>query len=725
MAGSLIAPVVGAAAGKLLGGGDDGGGAPVSQITLPQYLQDAIESNVGRADEVFGREFEAYNGQDAIAGLSQDETDAFSQLRNQMGGSDLYNTQAQDIYGRLVDRAEGPTGDQLSGLMNPYQQGVTDIVKRDAVDDYAVQRQNIEDNAANIGAFGGSRQAILESEAMKNLNTNLSDIQTQGLNNNYNQAIGQFNQGSGILSSTAGDIYNTGLSNQQQSLSETSALANAGSVQRGIDQGIADVDYNEFQTGRTWDQDQVGGLQNILSSASGSYGGNTTTYTPQGSSDNANMLGGAAMGASIYQNQDTNGLGNVLSSAKSIFGFKEGGLVTADGSKMSEETLLKASEELGMSVEEVKEYFNSMDSDSTSGFQGGYVKPTQKPMSLDSLSSSSAFDELYGQMNNNARNEPLPLGFENMSREELSLMASDGSFNTPKLKPENMYKEGGQVEGQGALMDLYNLADEYSGKFNSGFESAGSSIMEGLKTISSPLRMPNALDSNTLTPAVSQEQPQLPQPSSNDLVSIARGEGVSVPTRPQREQSISQMVDSEISNKVMEEPFNPNEPQAPSNKPLGSNFDNIINDPLFQMGMAMMGKGSTSEALQAGMGTYRDIQANKAKGAKEKEDRQYEMQKRQLEMEELKLKDDLIKSQIGKNNYRKPVFGPKDNTAITQKDKLKMAVALVSANPQKSIGEALSEVDNTLGTAPTAGSVGSKKTQSTEEANNLAAQLLR
>jgi hypothetical protein len=47
--------------------------------------------------------------------------------------------------------------------------------------------------AAQQGAFGGSRQAIMEAEAARNLATQKGDIQAQGSQAAYQQAQQQFN----------------------------------------------------------------------------------------------------------------------------------------------------------------------------------------------------------------------------------------------------------------------------------------------------------------------------------------------------------------------------------------------------------------------------------------------------------------------------------------------------------------------------------------------------
>ena len=77
--------------------------------------------------------------------------------------------------------------------MSPYMQNVVNAQQREAkrASDIAAQGQKAQ--AVQAGAFGGSRQAILEAERQRNLATQMGDIQAQGLQNAFQQAQQQFN----------------------------------------------------------------------------------------------------------------------------------------------------------------------------------------------------------------------------------------------------------------------------------------------------------------------------------------------------------------------------------------------------------------------------------------------------------------------------------------------------------------------------------------------------
>jgi hypothetical protein len=72
--------------------------------------------------------------------------------------------------------------------MSPYMQNVVDVQQREAQRSADIARTQRGAQAVGAGAFGGSRQAIQEAEAARNLATQKGDIQAQGLQSAYQQA---------------------------------------------------------------------------------------------------------------------------------------------------------------------------------------------------------------------------------------------------------------------------------------------------------------------------------------------------------------------------------------------------------------------------------------------------------------------------------------------------------------------------------------------------------
>ena len=75
--------------------------------------------------------------------------------------------------------------------MSPYVQNVLDVQKQQAVQDYARQIPGMRAQSTRAGALGGTRDALMRSEANRNLQQQLQGIQATGLQNAYQQAAAQ------------------------------------------------------------------------------------------------------------------------------------------------------------------------------------------------------------------------------------------------------------------------------------------------------------------------------------------------------------------------------------------------------------------------------------------------------------------------------------------------------------------------------------------------------
>jgi hypothetical protein len=107
------------------------------------------------------------------------------------------------------------------------------------------------------GAYGGGRQAIMNSETQRNLGTNLAGITGTGYANAYDKALQQFNteQGRGMEAQKMTNDYGMGALAAQQS---------AGATQRGIEaEGVA-ADKKAFEDERDYPYKQVQYMQSLL-----------------------------------------------------------------------------------------------------------------------------------------------------------------------------------------------------------------------------------------------------------------------------------------------------------------------------------------------------------------------------------------------------------------------------------------------------------------------------
>ena len=104
--------------------------------------------------------------------------------------------------------------------MSPYMQGVIDISKREAERDYLKQANALNAKAISAGAFGGSRQALERSEAQRNYNQQLQDLQVKGLQQAYESGRSQYGQELSLSQQAALQNMQSKLSTQSQSSQE-------------------------------------------------------------------------------------------------------------------------------------------------------------------------------------------------------------------------------------------------------------------------------------------------------------------------------------------------------------------------------------------------------------------------------------------------------------------------------------------------------------------------
>ena len=106
--------------------------------------------------------------------------------------------------------------------MSPYMQSVVDVQQREAQRQADIAKTQRNAQAVGAGAFGGSRQAIMDAEAARNLATQKGDIQALGLQGAYSQAQQQSNadQAQRMQAALAnqGMGYNVGSQNLQSML---------------------------------------------------------------------------------------------------------------------------------------------------------------------------------------------------------------------------------------------------------------------------------------------------------------------------------------------------------------------------------------------------------------------------------------------------------------------------------------------------------------------------
>lgn len=305
------------------------------EVRLPEYISPYVQRMLGQAESLSQEGHIPYSGA-RLADFNADQQAAFQRFRDldpnnpmitQGGGivgqaaNQLLNLGATpiDTNNPLMQQGAGMMAEANQGLMglgnrswdqnaanqymSPYQQGVTDIAKREALRDYETRMPGMNAAAQAAGAFGGSRHGVVQAEAMRNNSQLLNDIQTRGLQDAYVNAQGMFDrdlsrQGTaftqagqmgqgvagigqnqvanalqnrqiqGTMLGQAGQAGNTlaGIGQQgfQNQLAANQGLLGIGNQQQALDQQSANIGYQQFQEQRQHPYQQLGFMQQFL-----------------------------------------------------------------------------------------------------------------------------------------------------------------------------------------------------------------------------------------------------------------------------------------------------------------------------------------------------------------------------------------------------------------------------------------------------------------------------
>jgi hypothetical protein len=307
--------------------GKGGGGSPapttsqVNQSNLPEYARPYFEDLMQRGQTASQVQYQPYGGE-RTAGFSPLQQQGFQGVQG-LGPSAL-NAPAAGMTGaaglgalgagqNYAQQATSPGS--MQAYMSPYMQNVVDFQKTQAVDDYGRQLPGQQAAASRAGAFGGSRQAIVESEAQRNLQNTLGDIQAQGSQRAFEQANKnlQFGsqlglQGLGLAGQMGQQFGQLGQTAFGQQAAAAQAQQAAGATQQAQSQDVLNRRYEDFMQQQTFPQSQLQFYSSLLRGVPVSP--NQTMYQYQAPATAANQI--ASLGLGAY-------------GTSKLFGAKDGG----------------------------------------------------------------------------------------------------------------------------------------------------------------------------------------------------------------------------------------------------------------------------------------------------------------------------------------------------------------------------------------------------------------
>jgi hypothetical protein len=305
--------------GRIYGGGGGSGPAQTQTQTvdLPEWAQPHAKKILAKGEALSEAPYQKYGG-DRTALFTDLQKGAMEGARTMGPASQLGTATglAGDVGRRAMDtnyQAGQFSGGQFGGneaqqYMNPYMQNVVDIQQREAQRQADIAGTQRGAQAVKSGAFGGSRQAIVDAEAARNLATQKGDIQAQGLNQSYQQAMAQFNadqarrmqadqlgeqsrqygaglglQGLQTGLQAAGTLGQLGGQQFQQGMDINKLRSAYGGMEQALNQRGLDVKYQDFMNEENYPYKQVGFYSDLLRGTPTGSSSVTNMYQPQGS----------------------------------------------------------------------------------------------------------------------------------------------------------------------------------------------------------------------------------------------------------------------------------------------------------------------------------------------------------------------------------------------------------------------------------------------------------
>ena len=308
---------------QFMGGSPGGSPAPApsstvqTKETIPEELKPYVTDVLEKAQALQERrEEEGYVpfAGPRIARFAPEQEQAFAGVQALQGASQPYFRTAEAL---TASSALAPNTASVGQFMNPYIQNVIDIQTREAERTADVERQRLAQRGVEAGAFGGSRQAILESEANRNLQQRLGDIQARGFAAAFEDAQNRLAQQRNRERSAGSQFASLATAVPGQTLRELSALETVGTQRRNVGQQALDIAQQEYEVARTFPERTLQDYQSIIRGYSAPIPASTiqrTTGTTQSPSA-FQQLGGLGLAA----------LGTA--GAFGAFNKKEGGLV--------------------------------------------------------------------------------------------------------------------------------------------------------------------------------------------------------------------------------------------------------------------------------------------------------------------------------------------------------------------------------------------------------------
>lgn len=240
------------------------------ESNLSTWAGPYVTDMLGKAQALSELPYQPYQGA-LTAGPSGLQTQAFQGLGalTVPGALGTASQQAQQTYGAAQQYM--PTVGTIQSYMNPYLEAVLEPQRREATRQADISRMQTAGRLAQAGAYGGSRQAIMEAEGQRNLQTMLGDITGKGYASAYDAARAQRQadidaglRGLAAQTSATQALTSAGAQEQAAGIQNLQQQIAAGQQQRDIEQQGLTADYNQYLRELQYPQQQLEFQRNMI-----------------------------------------------------------------------------------------------------------------------------------------------------------------------------------------------------------------------------------------------------------------------------------------------------------------------------------------------------------------------------------------------------------------------------------------------------------------------------
>jgi len=256
----LIHPLGIVARFTLWGGGSGGGGSQSStnttyQTNIPEYAKPYVETMLGATQKQLFQGTPTEGGGFDITGFQPYK--AYGGTYDEQGNQTSYDPSKsiagfqpmqQQAMSTAANMQSNPEtfSQGVGGYMSPFAQYALQPQLQEAARQSAIQGTQQQAQAAQAGAFGGGRDALMRSERERNLGQQQSNIMATGMQNAFNQAQQQ---------------YNTGF---QQNLGINALQAQYGGQQQALEQQKINQSMQDFANAQQYPLMQLGTMSNMI-----------------------------------------------------------------------------------------------------------------------------------------------------------------------------------------------------------------------------------------------------------------------------------------------------------------------------------------------------------------------------------------------------------------------------------------------------------------------------